>query len=98
MAAPVATHSGWFSRPPGTGGEGQNVGMIGSTIAFPRDAEARRRAGDPRPSIAERYRDRGDYVAQARGVAERLAAEGYLLPDDVELAACNAVERYDAFA
>ena len=69
-----------------------------SWIDSVKQVETRRRRDDPRPSIAERYRDRVDYAARARAAAERLAADGYLLPADVELAVHNALERYDAFA
>jgi hypothetical protein len=78
VAVPVATHTGWFPRRPGTGGEGQNTDMAGSTFPFSADAEARRRQGDPRPSIAERYRDRAEYVARARAVATHLVTAGYI--------------------
>lgn len=97
VAVPVATHTGWFPRRPGTGGPGQNTDMLGSTIPFAATPEARRQAGDPRLSIAERYRDRADYAARARAVAEQLAATRYLLAEDVEAAVQNAVAQYDAF-
>jgi Alpha/beta hydrolase domain len=95
---PVATHTGWFSRRPGTGGEGQNTDMMGSTIPFAPDTGRRREGDDPRPAIAERYRDRAEYVARARLAAGRLVEAGYLLADDLELVVRNAAERYDAFA
>jgi hypothetical protein len=72
--------------------------MLGSTLPFAATEEERRRSGDPRPSIAERYRDRADYAEKARAVVERLTAQRYLLPEDVELAVENALRRYDAFA
>jgi hypothetical protein len=98
VAVPVATHTGWFSRRPETGGEGQNVDMTGSTIPFAPEAEQRQRSGDPRPAIAERYRDRGEYRDRVRAVAEDLVKQRYLLSEDVEIAAENALNRYDAFA
>jgi len=98
VAVPVATHTGWFPRRAGTGGEGQNIDMMGSTIPFAPDARARQRTADPRPSIAERYASRDEYLAQARAAAEALAAQRYLLQEDVDLAVQLALERYEAFS
>ncbi|HEX2037325.1 MAG TPA: alpha/beta hydrolase domain-containing protein [Chloroflexota bacterium] len=98
VAAPVASHTGWFPRRPGTGGAGQNVDMMGSTIPFAPDPEGRRQRGDPRPSIAERYRDARDYETRVRAAAARLIADGYLLPEDLDLVVQNALARYRAFA
>jgi hypothetical protein len=68
--------------------------MMGTTLAFP----ATPGGGDPRRSIAQRYRDRDDYVAQARVAAQALAADRYILEEDVDLAVKLAVERYDLLA
>jgi hypothetical protein len=72
--------------------------MSGFTAPLPATADARERAGDPRPSIAERYRDRDDYLARVRAEAEKLAAERRLLSEDVDLVVGLCAERYDAFA
>ena len=65
--------------------------LMGTTLAFPPSPKD----GDPRKSIVERYRDRDDYIAQARRAASALAAERYILEEDIELAVTLAVERYD---
>ncbi len=98
VAVPVATHTGWFPRPPATGGEGQHKDMQGATIPFAPTAEARQRSGDPRPSIAERYPSPEAYLAGVRADAERLASQRYLLPEDVDLVVDNAAHRFRAFA
>ncbi|HEU5317921.1 MAG TPA: alpha/beta hydrolase domain-containing protein [Chloroflexota bacterium] len=98
VSVPVATHTGWFPRRPGTGGALQNVDMIGSTIPFAPDEKTRRERGDPRPSIAERYRDATDYEARAREAASGLVKRGYLLAEDLELVVQNALDRYRAFS
>lgn len=98
VAVPLATYAGWNPRHPSLGGPGQIVPMQGSTFPFPRTAADRERTGDPRRSIAERYRDRDDYLAQVRAAANDLAARGYLLAEDVPLALTLAGERWDAFA
>ena len=55
----------------------------------------REAAGDPRPAIEERYESRDDYVEQVRQAASDLAAEGYILEEDIEREAEMAAHRYD---
>jgi hypothetical protein len=99
VAEPVATYTGWNPRDPTTtGGARQIINMQGSTLPFPSTPQERKRTGDPRRSIAERYRDRDDYLARARVVAGDLAGRRYILDEDIDLAAELAAERYDAFA
>lgn len=95
VAVPVATYTGWNPRHPATGGEGQIIPMEGSTFSFATTAEERQRTDDPRPSLAERYADRADYLARVRTAAEELVAGRYLLAEDVPLALAIAAERYD---
>ncbi len=98
LTVPVATYTGWNPRHPESGSPGQIIQMQGSTLPFAPTARERKRNGDPRPSIAERYRDRDDYLARVRLAAERLVSQRYLLAQDVELVVALAAERYDAFA
>jgi hypothetical protein len=98
LTVPVGTHTGWVARHPSTGGAGQLLDMMGLTVPLPATAGARERSADPRPAIAERYRDRDDYLARVRAAAERLAAERRILADDVDLVVGLCAERYDAFA
>jgi hypothetical protein len=98
VAVPVATYTGWNPRRAETGGEGQILPMLGSSVPFAATPSERERTGDPRASIAERYRDRPDYEARARAAAEVLVARGYVLAEDVDLVVGNALARYDAFA
>jgi hypothetical protein len=97
VAVPVASYTGWNPRHPETGQPDQIIPMQGSTFPFPPTAEARHATCDPRPSIAERYQDRADYLARARAAAEVLAAQRYLLPEDVDVVVNNAAARYDLF-
>ncbi|MHB8646351.1 MAG: alpha/beta hydrolase domain-containing protein [Thermomicrobiales bacterium] len=97
VSVPLATYTGWNPRHPETGGAGQILPMQGATHPFPRTADDRVRTGDPRPAIAERYRDRDDYLDQVRHVALTLVEQRYLLPEDVSLAVEIAAERYDYF-
>ena len=57
VSVPVATHTGFNPRHPETGGNGQLLEYVGSTLPFAKDAEGREATGDSRLSIAERYVD-----------------------------------------
>jgi hypothetical protein len=96
ISVPVGTHTGWVPRDPSTGGDGQLLDMMGTTLTFAVTDAEREKLGDPRPALGGRYRDRGDYEAKARAAAQTLADEGYIVPEDVEVAADLAVERYDS--
>jgi hypothetical protein len=95
VSVPVATHTGWVPRHPSSGGDGQLLDMRGTSLPFPPTEAERQQTGDPRRSIAERYRDRDEYIARARQAAEELAAQRYILAEDIELAVKLALERYD---
>jgi hypothetical protein len=72
--------------------------MMGTTLPLATTPGERRERGDPRPSLAERYRDREDYITRARAAACALADAGYILAEDIDLAVDLAAERYDVFA
>jgi hypothetical protein len=79
---PLATHSGWGLRKSGFAG-GQLCGLNGVYVPFARDAGERAARRDPRDSIAERFATREAYVQRVRASAERLAADGFMLDEDV---------------
>jgi hypothetical protein len=56
---------------------------------------AREKAGDPRPSIEERYKSRADYLAKVEEVANRLAQERYVLQRDVAAIVAAAAKHWD---
>ena len=70
--------------------------MNGLTLWFALDEATRAATGDPRRSLAERYRDEADYAAKARAAARQLAAERTLLEEDVERSVEAAMVRYRA--
>ena len=96
ITVPVGTHAGWNPRDPVTGSPEQIVPMNGLTLWFAPDAATRAASGDPRRSLAERYRDEADYGTEVRTAALQLAAERYLLEDDVERVVEAALARYRA--
>jgi hypothetical protein len=83
LAAPLATYTGWSLYDARYGRDDELVSLQGSFIPLPSDAEQRTRSGDPRPSIAERYRDRDHYVELIAEHARRLIAEGYVRAEDL---------------
>src|SRR5690606_37803936 len=96
VTSPLATHTGWNPRHAETGGEGQIMPMMGSTIPFAPTRAEREQSGDPRLSIEERYAGREDYLARVRADAEHLVADRYLLPEDVDVVVADAAARWEA--
>ncbi len=85
IAAPRATYTGWN---PVTGAEGpQNLcTQMGGAIALAATKAEREAAGDPRPSLAERYPAPDSYVNAVREAAARLTADRLLLAEDATAA------------
>ncbi|MEM7251578.1 MAG: alpha/beta hydrolase domain-containing protein, partial [Pseudomonadota bacterium] len=96
ISIPLATHTGFAPRHQDCGGAGLLLEYLGSTVPFALDEATRRDTGDPRPSIAERYANRDDYLAKIRKAANELVAHRYLLSEDVDACVAMAAERYDA--
>jgi len=95
IAVPLATQAGWNYRDASIGAPDRLAGEIGSYIPFARTRADRDRAGDPRPSIAERYRDRDDYVGKFAAATLDLVDRGYLLQEDVADLLMHAIEHYN---
>lgn len=93
VAVPLATLTGWnLYRPPWP--EGELADRDGSMLAFAPDRAARSIIGDPRPSVAERYRDADDYEARVRTVVGELLDRRLLLADDAQALIAAARGRY----
>jgi hypothetical protein len=83
IAVPLATYTGWNEyKPPYPAGE--IADRDGSCLPFPVDKAARQASGDPRLSIAERYKSGADYLARVQAVVRQLLADRLILPDDAE--------------
>jgi hypothetical protein len=98
LNVPLATHTGWNLRHADIGGVEQLLVFAGATLPFARTRAERERAGDPRPSIAERYASREDYLARVRAAALALVKERYLLEEDVETSVAFAARMWEAWA
>jgi len=95
IAVPLATHAGWNYRDKSIGAPDRLAGEIGSYIPFARTKADRERAGDPRPSIEERYRNRDEYLGKVAAAALDLVERGYVLQEDVLDLVKHGVEHYD---
>jgi hypothetical protein len=80
---PLGTYTGWNINSDGFY-KGQIRGNAGGVIPFAKTKAQRLAAGDPRPSLEERYRTHENYVEQVRAAAERLVRGRYLLQDDAD--------------
>ncbi len=87
LAVPLGTHGG--QNLPHT----FTCSLVGSYTAFAATKAQRESTGDARLSLAERYRNRDDYVNRIRIAAQDLIQRGFLLPEDgaviVQAAATN---------
>jgi hypothetical protein len=83
IQVPLATYTGWNLRTPDIGAPDELNSMIGSFIPFARTKDERAAKNDPRPSIAERYVSREEYLKQYEAAARELAKSGYILEGDI---------------
>ena len=83
VAVPLATYTGWNLRATPEGGD-DGCDHFGQGIAFARTKAERIAAGDPRPSLEERYRSQADYVNRVTSAAKKLADDRLLLDEDVQ--------------
>ena len=70
--------------------------FYGSIFPFARTKEERERTRDPRPSVAERYASREEYVKRAETAADELIAGRFLLPQDRAAVVERAARLWDA--
>jgi len=92
VQVPIGTYTGWNLRPRGLA-EGELAGLLGSFIPFAKTKAARRKSGDPRLSLEERYKSRDDYVRRISCAARALVEARYLLPEDAERMIAEAKKR-----
>jgi hypothetical protein len=85
LTVPLASHTGWNPRGASSGGEGQLIDMLGSSIAL--SAE----------EIARRYASREEYCRLVRREAERMVLARNLLAEDVDAVVARAGVAWDAF-
>jgi Alpha/beta hydrolase domain len=92
VRVPTGTYTGWNLQPRSLALD-ELSGLLGSYIPFAKTKADRRKTGDPRLSIEERYKDHSDYVQQLSRAARRLADARFLLPEDAERMIYEAKKR-----
>ena len=82
ITVPLATVTGWNLRDPSIGAPGERVSFEVSWIPFPKTADDRKRTGDPRLSIAERYSTEDQYIDRYTRALDKLIRERWVLAED----------------
>jgi hypothetical protein len=83
LEVPLGTYTGW--NPVSSGVlKGQECQLQAGTIPFARTKAERMAKGDPRLSLEERYGNLSRYHSLAVEAANKLVAQGFLLPADAE--------------
>ncbi len=95
QAVPLATLTGWQFRSEKIGAPRTLILLGGSYIPFPATAAERRKTGDPRLSIMERYSSRADYLRKIEAAGNTLAQERYILQEDVPAIVKQAGRHWD---
>src|SRR5436190_3259212 len=93
LDVPLATYTGWNLREPKSGMPTERVSFLGSFFPLPKtNSDA---AHDPRKSIADRYQSRGDYLQKFYAAAKKLAADRFLLQDDIQTLIKRGADEWD---
>ncbi len=82
VEVPVATHAGFNPRHDDSGGAGQILEYVGSSL--------------PLADLEQRYASKNDYLERVRAAAEGLIEQRLVLEEDLALCIAIASERYDA--
>src|SRR6185312_7592478 len=83
LQVPLATYTGWNLRDPSIGAPEQRVSFLGSWIPLAKTAGERKKSGDPRLSIAERYKSLDEYMGKFEQAAKKLIEQRFLLQEDL---------------
>ena len=94
LVVPLATYTGWNFTHPQQGDPDTLFPLLGSYIPFAADASARA-ADDPRASVAERYRNKEDFLGRVDAAARELVMARYLLLDDATAIVQQASRHWD---
>jgi hypothetical protein len=97
VAIPIATHTGWNLRRRDAGAEDMLVSLAGSHIPFARTNAEAKKAGDPRPSLEERYGSFAEYGRHLSARCEEMVRQRYLLAEDTPRILGAAEKRRELF-
>ena len=93
VAVPLGTHTGWNLRRAELGAENELVSLGGGYFPFAITRQERELAGDPRPSLEERYGSLRGYVDQLEARCRVMEQQGYLLAEDISTIIQTQVQR-----
>jgi hypothetical protein len=84
LEAPLGTYMGWNITAGGARPfhAGKICNYAGGMVPFARTKAGREAAGDPRPSLEERYGSHAGYVEAVRKAVRKVQASGFLLEKD----------------
>ena len=83
IRVPLGTYTGWNLQRRGLA-EDELSGLLGSYIPFAKTKAERKKLGDPRLSLEERYKNKADYASQISRAVRILVEQRYLLREDAE--------------
>ena len=95
LVVPLATYTGWNLFNDSSGPTNRLSSFQGCYIPFPRTEQERQRLGDSRRSIMARYQSRAAYVGRVTNAALELAAQGYVLSEDIPQIVTQARRHWD---
>jgi hypothetical protein len=96
LTVPLGTFTGWNVTIPQLSGLRYLAGLVGSFEPFPLTKEAREENGDDRLSIAERYKDRQDYLNKVTRATEALTRQRFMREEDVPAVLLRAEAMWNA--
>ncbi|HKF24475.1 MAG TPA: alpha/beta hydrolase domain-containing protein [Candidatus Acidoferrum sp.] len=94
LSVPLATYASWNLRDPSIGAPTERVSFEGSYLPFPKTAVERRKSGDPRQSVAERYSGREDYLGRYTRALDDLIQQRWILAEDRDALLARAAEAW----
>ena len=83
IRVPLGTYTGWNLQRRGLA-EDELSRLLGSYIPFAKTKAERKKLGDPRLSLEERYKNKADYASQISRAVRILVEQRYLLREDAE--------------
>jgi hypothetical protein len=95
ISVPLASYTGWNLFNANSGPTHELSSMKGSYVPFARTKAQRETANDPRPSIAERYAGREEYLGKVGEAGLKLIKGGYLLDQDLPEIILHAGRHWD---
>jgi hypothetical protein len=83
LAVPTGTYNGWAVLRPGAGAP-DICGQLGQFIPFANTTAERIAAGDPRPSVEERYPSFAEYYSEVIRAIDGLVKDRFMLCEDAD--------------